>query len=159
MDTTTTTDLAALRSRAQSGVGWFYWIAGLSRVNSIVAATGSQWGFMAGLGVTQLIDGMAQSVGPGANAVALALDVLIAGMVVGVGVAASRNAGVYLAGMIAYALDAAIFAVAADWIGLGFHGLVLYFLWNGWSAQRELETRNPEVLTAHEQPEETKKAA
>ena len=158
MDTTTTTDLATLRSRAQSGVGWFYWIAGLSLVNSIVAATGSQWGFMAGLGVTQLIDGMAQSVGSGAKPVALALDVLVAGMVVGVGVAASRNAGVYLAGMIAYALDAALFAVAGDWIGLGFHGLVLYFLWNGWSAQRELAKRNPEAQGTPE-AEEARKAA
>lgn len=139
MDTQGTAATDALRGRAQSGASWFYWIAGLSLVNSIVAASGSSWGFMAGLGVTQLIDGLALSIGPSAKWIALGLDVLVAALVVGLGVWASRNSVVYLCGMIAYALDAGLFALAQDWIGLGFHGLVLFFLWGGWTAQRELE--------------------
>ena len=142
METRSAAEMAPLRARAQSGVGWFYWIAGLSLVNSIAAATGSTWGFMAGLGVTQMVDGMAQSMGPGARPFALAIDVVIAGLVVAFGAWASRNSTVYLVGMIAYAVDALLFALVADWISLAFHGLVLFFLWRGWSAQCEL-ARHP----------------
>ena len=42
-----------------SGANWFYWIAGLSLVNTILLYTGSEWVFVVGLGVTQLIDGIA----------------------------------------------------------------------------------------------------
>jgi hypothetical protein len=120
-------------------VSWFYWIAGLSLINSIVAATGSSWGFMAGLGMTQMIDGLAQSIGPETKAFALGLDGLVAALFVGLGMWASRNSGVYLAGMIVYALDGGLFALVGDWIGLGFHGLVLFFLWGGWTARRALD--------------------
>jgi hypothetical protein len=40
-------------------------------------------------------------------------------------------------GIAIFALDSAIFLLAHDWIGLGFHGLALYFLWSGLSAARE----------------------
>lgn len=132
-----------LTARAQSGVTWFYWIAGLSLVNSIVAATGSTWGFMAGLGMTQMVDGFALSIGEGARFFALATDVLIAGMFIGLGVWATRSMGAYMLGMIVYALDAGLFALASDWIGLAFHGLVLFFLWGGFNARRELRRMAP----------------
>ena len=139
MVTNGTMDPDKLRARAQAGVSWFYWIAGLSVVNSISAATGSTWGFMAGLGVTQMIDGVALAIGPASKVVALGLDLLIAAMVVGLGAWASRNSRVYLCGMIVYALDGAIFLLARDWVGLGFHGLVIFFLWGGYMARRTLD--------------------
>ncbi len=130
-----------LDAKARSGVSWFYWIAGLSVVNSIVAATGSTWGFMAGLGMTQVIDAIGIAIGPAAKFVALALDLVVAGLFVGLGVWATRSTAGYLTGMIIYALDAIIFAVAGDWIGLAFHGLVLFFLWSGFQARREMDRR------------------
>ena len=134
----TTQDTTALRARANSGAHWFYWIAALSVINSIVAATGSTWGFMAGLGVTQLIDGVGQAVGPWTKPVTLVLNGVVAALFVAFGWWASRRTWVYVTGMLLFAIDSIVFAVASDWIGLAFHGLVRFFLWNGLSARLDL---------------------
>lgn len=47
--------LAALRN----GTAWFFWIAGLSLVNAVITHAGSDLSFVAGLGVTQVIDALA----------------------------------------------------------------------------------------------------
>lgn len=45
-----------LETRLNSGAGWFYWIAGLSLLNSIIMLSGSDLYFVIGLGITQIID-------------------------------------------------------------------------------------------------------
>src|SRR4051794_33834386 len=42
----------ALEKQIKSGADWFFWIAGLSLVNSFVALSGKGWGFILGLGIT-----------------------------------------------------------------------------------------------------------
>ena len=42
-----------------SGANWFFWIAGLSVVNSLAAFFDVEWGFIIGLGITQIVDGIA----------------------------------------------------------------------------------------------------
>src|SRR5689334_876870 len=42
-----------------SGANWFNWIAGLSMVNTLIAISGSNWNFLAGLGSTQIVTGIA----------------------------------------------------------------------------------------------------
>src|SRR5262245_4022421 len=101
----TTQDTTALRARATSGAHWFYWIAGLSVINSIVAATGSTWGFMAGLGMTQLIDGFGQAMGSWAKPVTLVLDGIVASIFVALGWWAIRKTAIYITGMVLFALD------------------------------------------------------
>ena len=134
-----TQDTTVLRARATAGAHWFYWIAGLSVINSIVAATGSTWGFMAGLGVTQLIDGLGQAMGTWSKPITLVLDGMVASVFVGLGWWAGRKTWVYVTGMVLFALDSIVFALVGDWLGLGFHGLVLFFLWNGLSAKFALD--------------------
>ena len=46
-----------LAAQTTNGASWFYWIAGLSAINSVVYLSGSDWSFLAGLGLTQLADG------------------------------------------------------------------------------------------------------
>ena len=139
MNTNEGTGGGPLQAKAASGANWFYWIAGLSVINSIVAATGSTWGFMAGLGATQVIDAIGQEVGAWSKPVTLVLDGLVASAFVALGWWALRRTWVYLAGMILYALDSVVFALAGDWVGLAFHGLILYFLWSGFAARRALD--------------------
>lgn len=43
-----------LEQRMKSGANWFYWIAALSLVTSIISLAGGDWGFLVSLGVTQL---------------------------------------------------------------------------------------------------------
>src|SRR6266851_9245535 len=45
---------------AKAGANWFYWIAAMSVVNSIIFLTGGSLVFAIGLGMTQFVDGWAR---------------------------------------------------------------------------------------------------
>lgn len=144
------------RDAINNGANWFYWIAGLSAINAIVALAGSAWGFGLGLGITQLLAGIGSAVtgAPDSAAVAAAgvttdaaiIESVSTGVVIfcwaGVvaligffawlGYAARRPSfRLFLTGFILYALDTAVFIIAGDWIGLLLHGVALFFLFNG----------------------------
>jgi hypothetical protein len=42
--------------RFRNGANWFYWIAALSLINTIIVFSGGDWAFFFGLGVTQVVD-------------------------------------------------------------------------------------------------------
>jgi hypothetical protein len=132
-----------LRRQIDSGASWFYWIAGLSLVNAVIAAAGSNWSFIIGLGIPQLLTGVARGLpGDAASTVIIAIlwivSFAIAGFFAACGWFAKRPSVVaFTAGMVLFALDTLIFVVAEDWIGVGFHALALYFFWKGLSAARE----------------------
>src|SRR5215813_12521715 len=59
----------ALERQRRGGGQWFYWIAGLSLINAALAFSGQQWRFILGLGVTQVVQELAeQSGGAGVKA-------------------------------------------------------------------------------------------
>ena len=129
-----------LHKHMRSGASWFYWIAGLSLINSIMALSGKGWGFILGLGMTQVIDGAASNLGSNGLVVAIVLDVLVAGLFVLFGVFANRgHLWSFIVGMIFYAADGLIFLIAQDWLGLGFHAFVLFCLFGGLRAARQLK--------------------
>jgi hypothetical protein len=136
----------ALRERMTSGARWFYWIAGLSLVNEIASAMGSQWGFVVGLGITQILSAIASVAvrGDGAETAMTAFTVAINVAVIAafflIGWLATRpSVAAFAIGIAAFALDSLIFLVAGDWIGVAFHGLALYFLWTGLTAARSMK--------------------
>jgi len=47
----------ALEQRCKSGARWFFWIAGLTIVTSLMALSGGGYAFFLSLGITQFIDG------------------------------------------------------------------------------------------------------
>ena len=49
-------EIEKYRSAFLSGANWFFWIAGLSLVNSLIILFSGEWSFIVGLGATQ-IDG------------------------------------------------------------------------------------------------------
>ena len=129
----------ATEARLKSGAAWFYWIAGLSLVNSVVAFTGSDWRFILGLGITQIFDAFGHDLGGAGKAVVLTLDLLAAGVLVFFGVFAHKHhLWAFVLGMVLIALDGLIFLFAQDWLGVGFHVFVLYCLFRGVKACREL---------------------
>jgi hypothetical protein len=130
---------AALVAQLKSGASWFYWIAGLSLVNSISAATGSDWRFILGLGITQVIDALGADMGGAGKMVTLGLDLLAASVLVLFGIFGyKRHLWAFVVGMALFALDGVIFLLASDWIGVGFHVFVLYCLFRGFQACRAL---------------------
>jgi hypothetical protein len=132
---------AATMAQLKSGASWFYWIAGLSLINSIAAASGSSWRFIIGLGITQIIDEFGSTIGGGGKAIALVLDLLAMGIFVVLGIFAHKaHLWAFIVGMLLFALDGAIFLLGPDWLGIGFHALVLFFLFRGLQACRELRS-------------------
>jgi len=137
---------AALIRRAHASARWFYWIAGLSVINTLIAMSKAGLVFVVGLGTTQIIDGIASRMESGGMAVALVLDAVVAGVFVLFGVFAKKgHSWSFLVGMILYALDGALILglsllAKADLpiLALGFHGYVLYLLFMGWKASMEL---------------------
>jgi hypothetical protein len=129
-----------LEKQLKGGGSWFYWIAGLSLVNSVMALSGSGTRFVLGLGITQIFDELAQGMGSGAGlAVAVVLDLLTAAVLVFFGVFANkRHAWSFIVGMALYAFDGLIYLIAQKWLGVGFHAFVLFCLFRGFKACREL---------------------
>jgi hypothetical protein len=129
----------ALLARMKSAASWFYWIAGLSLINSIAAASGGSWRFIVGLGLTNLIDAFGSRLQTNGTIVALVLDFLVIGVFILLGIFAHKaQLWAFLIGMALFALDGLIFLLASDWIGVGFHVLVLFFLFRGFQACRQL---------------------
>jgi hypothetical protein len=126
--------------RAKSGARWFYWIAALSLITSIISLMGGGWGFIASLGVTQIIDAvalqlLAPKMGEGVKIVAFFFDLLAAALFVLIGYFAGKfHSWVFVAGMALYLLDALIFILAGKWLGLAFHAYVLYSIFGGYKA-------------------------
>ncbi|MCP4574392.1 MAG: hypothetical protein GY838_18715 [bacterium] len=147
MTTTTpeTDRLAKLANRAQGGANWFYWIAGLSLLNSLVALFAGQWNFIFGLGITQVLDALAQGLADGAGS---AWAIKAGGLLFSIGALSTyvlfgwlanrgKTAG-YVIGMVFYALDGGIFVVAGDLLGAGFHAVALALMGRGLHAHRQL---------------------
>jgi hypothetical protein len=132
----------------RSGANWFYWIAGLSAVNSIVSAFQGDWGFVVGLGATQIIDGLAAAIieesdgGTGTTIVAgaLILDIIVASIFVLFGILANKRMGwAFIVGMVIYLFDGLLFLLVQDWLSLGFHAFALFCIYSGFAALKNLE--------------------
>lgn len=137
----------ALESRFRSGASWFYWVAALSLLNSVVALFNGEWGFAFGLGFTQLVDAVA------AAAIADAPDMAVAGRLVSFGVnlvilsvvalmgwlAHKRKSWVFVVGLVIYLFDAMLFLLVGDFLGLAFHGWVFVAVISGLFACRKLK--------------------
>lgn len=124
------------------GANNFYWIAGLSVVNSLIAIFGGGVFFVIGLGVTLLIDSIAAGVSQEVGGSPLVLGIgflfsLIFDLIfVAFGYFAGKgNRWAFIAGMVFYGLDALLMLVFQEWIGFGFH---LYFMWGIWQGMSAL---------------------
>jgi len=130
-----------LLQRRLSGGAWFYWIGGASILNSVLNAAGSQWGLVVGLGVTYLIDGVAQGLSQTVRTpiYAFIIDLAIASGFLLIGRAARRGSlGWYAVGIGLYLLDALVFVLGPDLLGIAVHAIGIYGLISGWRATRSL---------------------
>jgi len=125
-------EMLELDRSVKSGGSWFYWIAGLSLVNSILAFSGNGGGFIVGLSITQVIDAILNGSGGSAKVIALVLDVIVAGVFALFGVfACKRHSWAFFVGMGLYGLDTLLTLLAQYWLGVAFHAWVLFSLFLG----------------------------
>jgi hypothetical protein len=105
-------EVRELFPRGKNGAAWFYWIAILSLINTVVALSGGGIMFALGLDVTMITDTIAAQIAlqPGGNMailiVALVFDAIVLGLVILCGrLSQWRMLWVYALGMGLYLLD------------------------------------------------------
>ncbi len=147
-----------LQGRMRSGFNWFYWIAGLSLINSGAYLFGASFSFVLGLGLTQLIDGivagLVREIGPGSEWLRVAgmfVNLCVAGAFVLMGYAGRKRVRwPVIVGMVLYALDALLLLAFQDYLGAAFHAWALFAIWTGMKALNQLEAleraSNPQVI-------------
>lgn len=132
------------RAQLKAGANWFYWIAGLSLVNSAIFAFGGQVSFIAGLAVTQIIDAFADGMAAGNSISAVKIGALVMDLIVFIifaliGYYANKaiNA-VFIGGMVLYSIDGLVWLLFDSIFAFGFHIFALIMIFRGFLASREI---------------------
>lgn len=125
-------------SDMRRGANWFFWIATLSVINSLLVTFSGTANFIFSLGAARWIDEAFR-----ANSLA---SVTVSGMLLGLAVAGlfavlgyfarMGNDRVYVLGIFLYVVDAMIILGFKDFFSFGFHMVALFFLFKGLFASR-----------------------
>lgn len=132
-------------AQVRSGANWFYWIAGLSLVNSAIYAFGGDISFILGLAITQVVDGIADaSIVEGAPAglkfIAVGIDLVIAFIFILFGYFANKGlAWAFIVGSVVYIFDGLIYLLFDSMFAAAFHAFALFFIVRGFLASRKLK--------------------
>ncbi len=127
-------------NRFKGSASNFYWIAGLSILNSLVYYLGGNFNFVLGLAFTQFVDGFAGALakelsGNGPLIIQIMgfiLDLIVAGVFVVFGIFANkRHKWAFIIGMILYTIDGILFLLFKDFLSFGFHVFILIGLFSG----------------------------
>ena len=121
--------------RAQAGAKWFYWIAALSMINSMVVLFGGNFHFVIGLGITSFVDALAKRLGSAGSI----LDIIINGFVAGIFVlfgyfATKAQKWAFAVGISLYLLDGILLLGTRDFLSIGFHAYALFAICRGYKA-------------------------
>lgn len=138
-----------LSSAYRNGASWFFWLAALSMINSLLAAFGTNMHMLFGLGYTQITDAIlgvafeGESSGIGV-AVSLATTAVVAGLFALIGFLSHKGILLaYIGGLVLYVIDtlvllglSAVLSLWSDlWLDLLFHAFVLFQLIAGLAAR------------------------
>jgi hypothetical protein len=117
---------------------WFWWIAGLSLINTIMFHSGTNFHFVVGLAMTTMVDEMFASNPP----VAMALAGLGAAFYFVIGYLAQRGlTWAFYVGLMVYAVDALLYAMVQDWMPVVIHVVAAVFIFKGVVRVRELASQ------------------
>lgn len=133
-----------IRKQARNGAHGFFAIAALSLVNSYFVLQGIPFRFIAGLGVAQIVDlitlKLVLDIGTHAFIAGFLVNIFISGIFALFGVFARKlHTWSFLVGMVLYALDGVLLLFFQDFLGMGFHLVVLFFIYKGLKACRTLQ--------------------
>jgi len=116
----------------KSGANWYFIIAVLSLINTIIMVAGGQTRFVVGLGITSIFDAIGTELGGPGVLIALLLSILVAVLFIIIGVfARKRHMWAFIVGMVLYGFDGLLLLLLKDIWSLAFHALALYFIFKG----------------------------
>ena len=140
-----------LVAQLKRGASWFYWIAGLSLINSLIFVFGGSVSFIAGLAYTQIIDAIIDvSISQGAStslhAVAIVLDLILVAIFALFGYYANKaiNA-VFIIGIIIYVIDGLLWLFLGSYFAAAFHAYALFMIIRGFMASMEINKLKAET--------------
>ncbi len=139
-------DRIDLELRMKNGANWFYWIAGLSMINSLFVIFGTTVSFLGGLGISLVIDVVVNEMtadgGPAfLRVLAIVTNfVLFAAFALFGYYAGKQFKGAFLAGIVLYVLDALLVLLFGDYLMAAFHAFALFFIVRGYLACRDIHT-------------------
>ena len=154
--------VAAVEHQQRAGANWFFWVAGLSLVNTTILLFGGDINFVVGLAVTMIISavaaGIEQNVDPSTalviKAIAFVLCAAAAGVFAGFGYFARRgHVWAFGLGMFLYLLDGLIYLAFGDVLSTAFHAYVLFCLFQGCKAARMLNNPPAVIMEPETAPE------
>ncbi len=153
-ETTFERNNAELKRQMLGGANWFFWIAALSLVNSIIILFNGSWSFAVGLGTTQLFDAVGQAyvaggAGEWLKTAVFLLDLVVVGLFALFGYFARKgNMMAFIIGLILYILDGILFFFSGKIgefflyggaiLGVIIHAIAIYFIFSGLLAARKL---------------------
>lgn len=141
-------DQNRIESQLKNGTSWFYWIAGLTVLNSLIFIFNGSISFVVGLGFTQVVDGfliaIREEIGPEAGILwqiaGFGFNFFVAAMFVMFGIFARKQIlWVNILGIVLYTLDVLILLWVQDFFSILFHGLALFGLIKGYQAIKQLK--------------------
>ncbi len=133
------------------GAHWFIWIAAISIINSLINnfSTG-QINFIAGLGITLIVDGIVLGLYGSHHFLALVINGLIAAGFVFIAVKARTPLRWdFIVGLSIYAVDALILLRFMEWKGVIFHGIAGYFILKGYDKISAYNEVNEKLTLDH----------
>ena len=139
--------------RGKNGAGWFYWIAGLSLINSLMVLSGNDRSFALGLGLTLITDSIAleasKDLGQSAIITAGVFDAIVLGLIVLCGwLSQKRMLPIFAMGMALYLLDGLLCLLLSSMMCIAIHGFALWSMWTGFLAFRQLNALERKLGTA-----------
>jgi hypothetical protein len=135
------TELAVMTQRLNSAASWFYVLAGLSVVNSLIAAFGGTLRFIFGLGITSVMDAVVSgmNIGAAGKIINFVFTLAMVGLFVVFGYLSKKGYHwAFVIGMVIYLLDGLLLLLVSDYLGAAFHAYVLFRLYQGLAASRKL---------------------
>ena len=137
-----------LEKQIKNGADWFFWIAGLSVLNSLVLIFGGGWNFLIGLGITQVVDGFMSALAAEFSSPATTI-IRLFGLLISIGLAGvpaffgffarKGRKWSFVIGIILYALDGLIFLLVGAWASFRFHLFALLWISVGLWAKNQLD--------------------
>lgn len=148
--------VAALKQTGDNGANWFYWVAGLSLVNTGINLFGGGLYFVVGLGVTLIADVISMQaateepeIAAAAKAISIAFTLFVALVLCGFGwLSRKRILPLFAIGMALYTLDGLLFVMFQDWMSVAFHAFALYSMIGGFMAYRQMNIMQREIARA-----------
>lgn len=134
-------DKLKLENAMKGGLSWFYWIAGLSIINTIMAYTKSETFFVAGLSTTFFVKAASSEFSSLNLFFNIINAILIVSFIIFGKYGKKNNLLIYI-GMGVYCLDSLFFLYAGEWVSIGFHVFALYGIYIGLKSKNQLSKLN-----------------